>query len=329
MRYIAPEIFKRIEPVAGRSFRRKKSWARLVVALLVFANLLSSVAAQSLDGPSGKSQETFEVASIRSDKSPGRPVSDFPIGPGRSYVPRRGNFRATHLGLLQYVGFAYDLTDNQMDYLADNVPEWVRTESFDISAVVEGKPGKDQLRDMMRSLLESRFSLVIDKQDREVGVLALVLAKPRVTGPNLLPHSSTQPCPQTAPTAESNETVSGGFPAACHGVVVLPASSPGRLRLGARDATLSFIADALSALAIASLGHPLVDRTGLPGTFDFTLEYSPELNGPLPPDETFHPDPSGPTFREALQEQLGLKLEAQKATVKVFVINHVEHPTEN
>jgi len=71
MRYIAPEIFKHIEPVAGRLFRRKKSWPGLVVALLVFAHLLPSAAAQSLDGPSGKSQETFEVASIRSDVSGG------------------------------------------------------------------------------------------------------------------------------------------------------------------------------------------------------------------------------------------------------------------
>jgi uncharacterized protein (TIGR03435 family) len=272
---------------------------------------------------------SFEAASIRPDKSTGRPVSDFPIGPGRVYVPRGGVFSATHILLIQYIGFAYELTHSQMAYLADHVPDWVTTEGFDITARIEGTPSEAQLRLMMRSLLEDRFKLAIRNQNREVPVLALVLARPGTTGPHLLPHSSDQPCPKTAPSAEATETVAGGFPVACHGIVMLPSSAPGRDRLGARDVTLSFIADAFSGSAVANLGSPVIDRTGLTGTFDFTLECTPELNGALPPDETFRPDQSGPTFREALQEQLGLKLESQKTNIEVFVIDHVERPSEN
>lgn len=308
---------------------RKVSLAGIGAALFVLTNLGPDMTAQTVGGTSANSRIAFEVASIRADKSEGRPISDFPIGPGRVYVPREGIFRATHVSLIQYIGFAYKLTHSQMAYLADHVPDWVLTEGFDITARVEGKPSEDQLRLMMQSLLEERFKLAIHKQGREVPVLALVLVKAGATGQHLLPHSSDPPCPKRGPYAEERETVSGGFPLACHGIVMLPPSAPGRDRLGARDITLSFLADALSGSAVADLGRPLIDRTGLTGTFDFTLECTPEMNGSEPPDGAVGRDTSGPTFREALKEQLGLKLESQKSTMEVFVMDHVDHPTEN
>jgi uncharacterized protein (TIGR03435 family) len=73
----------------------------------------------------------------------------------------------------------------------------------------------------------------------------------------------------------------------------------------------------------------MTDQTGLSGTFDFTLEFTPELTGPLPPGATFQPDASGPTMEEALREQLGLKLESSKTTMEVQVLDHVERPSEN
>jgi uncharacterized protein (TIGR03435 family) len=298
------------------------------IAAFAFANPMQAMAAQMV-GQSANSRPAFVVASIKPDKSEGRPISDFPIGPGRVYVPREGIFRATHISLIQYIGFAYSMTESQMASLAGRVPNWVIWEGFDITASVEGKPSEDQLRSMMQSLLEDRFKLAIHKQDSEVPVLALVLAKPGITGPQLLPHSSDPPCPKTSPHAEEQETVSGGFPLACHGIVLLPPSVPGRYRLGARDVTLSLIADSFSGSAIANLVRPLIDRTGLTGTFDFVMEGAPETTGPAPPDQTSQLDSSGLTFREALQDQLGLKLEAQKGTIEMFVVDHVEHPTEN
>lgn len=276
----------------------------------------------------GQLRLSFAVASVRPDKSTGRPTSNFPMGPGRTYVPRGGVFRATHILLLQYIAFAYNLTDSQMTSLAAHVPDWVVTEGFDITAQVEGTASKDQLRLMMQSLLEDRFKLAIRKENREVPVLAFVLAKPGTTGPHLVPHSSDPPCPPTAPQAEAQETVSAGFPLACHGIVTLPPSAPGRFRVGARDVTLSFLADALSGSVLADRDRPLIDRTGLRGTFDFVLECT-DLNGPSAPSELSPSEPSGPDFREALQEQLGLKLESQKGTVETFVVDHVEHPADN
>jgi uncharacterized protein (TIGR03435 family) len=90
---------------------------------------------------------------------------------------------------------------------------------------------------------------------------------------------------------------------------------------------LGFIADSLSVAA--DLGRPMLDQTRLSGTFDFILEWIPEVQGPLPPGADIQPDPSGPDFQEALREQLGLKLESQKGPVDILVVDHVEHPSEN
>lgn len=72
------------------------------------------------------------------------------------------------------------------------------------------------------------------------------------------------------------------------------------------------------------MDRPLVDRTGLKGTFDFIIMFSVK-----PPDSQPQPNPSGPSLPDALQEQLGLKLESRKEPVDVLVIDHLETPSEN
>ena len=74
----------------------------------------------------------------------------------------------------------------------------------------------------------------------------------------------------------------------------------------------------------------VVDRTGLEGNFDIDLTFTPDRmpQGPLPPGVTLPPiDPNGPSVFTALQEQLGLKLDSERAPVEVLVIDHVERPT--
>ena len=90
---------------------------------------------------------------------------------------------------------------------------------------------------------------------------------------------------------------------------------------------MGVIASTMSVMA--DLGRPVLDQTGLNGVFDFTLEWTPDINGPSPSSAAFQPDPSGPTFLEALKEQLGLKLDSQTGPVEVFVIDHIEMPSEN
>jgi hypothetical protein len=94
------------------------------------------------------------------------------------------------------------------------------------------------------------------------------------------------------------------------------------IRLG--GAPLSRFASTLSR----QLGRLVVDRTGLSGQWDFQLTFARELRGPLPPGME-PPDPDGPSLFTAIQEQLGLKLEATKGPVDVVVVESVRRPTEN
>ena len=73
--------------------------------------------------------------------------------------------------------------------------------------------------------------------------------------------------------------------------------------------------------------RPVVDRTGLIGGFDLSLEWQPDA--PQSPSANSQPDKDGPTFLEALREQLGLKLEPQTGPATVLVVDHVEKPALN
>lgn len=105
----------------------------------------------------------------------------------------------------------------------------------------------------------------------------------------------------------------------------MPGSVRGRMAIGARNVTMELIASTLPPMG--NLGRPVLDKTGLTGKFDFTMEFTPQFDGP--PPANFRPDPDGPTFLEALKQQLGLKLERQTGPVDVLVLDHVEEPSAN
>lgn len=75
--------------------------------------------------------------------------------------------------------------------------------------------------------------------------------------------------------------------------------------LGARNITMALIAGSLPD--VGQLGHPVIDQTELSGKFDFTIEWTQEPDNPSPSGDNVQPDSQGPTFLEALQEQLGLR----------------------
>ena len=130
--------------------------------------------------------------------------------------------------------------------------------------------------------------------------------------------------PGREPTAA---TVPGGFPVVCDELQQLPAE-PGlrRYRFGARDVTSAVITNCLNA--IADVDRPILDRTGLAGAFDFTIEFVFQLT-PSAQSPNTQAEELGPTFQEALKEQLGLKLLQQTAPVDVLVIEHIEEPSPN
>ena len=85
----------------------------------------------------------------------------------------------------------------------------------------------------------------------------------------------------------------------------------------------------IGASLAGQAGRPVLDRTGLKGNFDFVIEWAPAPSGAALPGTDVQTDPSGPTFLEALKEQLGLKLESQTGPVDVLVIDHVEELSAN
>jgi uncharacterized protein (TIGR03435 family) len=277
----------------------------------------------------GQANPEFEVASVKLDKTNDPPFSNFPLGPGDVYVPNGGLFSARGLPLVTYLFFAYKIIGNQAQSLLPQLPEWAKTDRYNIQARAEGNPGKEQMRMMMRSLLADRFGLKMHSEMREVPVLAFVLAKPGKMGPQLWPHTGGAPCPtEAAPSMKGPvPTDARGLPALCNGIFPLPPSAPGRMKIGARSVTLQFLADSLSALA--NLGRPMIDRTGLTGPMDFLLEFVRERTGPLEPGAAAPPEVSGPTLMEALREQLGIKLESAKSELDVLVLDRVERPSEN
>jgi len=248
----------------------------------------------------------FDVASVKQNRTGNQPQSNVPLGIGDIYSPTGGFFSATGFPIITYIVFAFKITNSQAQYLPSQLPGWATTDRFDIQARVAGNPTKDQLRQMMQSLLADRFRLMLHHETREVPVFALVLSKPGSLGPQLQRHPESSSCasapaPQS-PSGSTSEptTVAGGFPILCGGISGLSPSAPGLVRVGARNLTMGFIAG--SNVLMGNLDRPVLDRTGLSGGFDFILEWLPEPKGPVPVD-TPHDD-AGPTFQQALREQL-------------------------
>ena len=285
----------------------------LTVAAAIWAAAATTAAAQTL---------AFDVASVKANKS-GDPVStgNNPLGPGSVWNPTGGYFLAVNYPLVTYISFAYKIQGNQGDALIAQLPGWVLTEHFDIQARSNPNTTKDEARLMMRSLLAERFNLALHRETRQAPVLALVLVKPGKTGTHLQRHPegscSTNPSPSPA-------ELIGPFPALCGGMLPLPASAPGLHNAGARDVTMGFIANALTAMARSD--RATLDQTGLAGTFDFALEWADDAATAQPADTDL---PAGATFLQAIKDQLGLKLESAKGPVEVLILDHVEHLSEN
>jgi len=194
---------------------------------------------------------------------------------------------------------------------------WVKTDRFDIEAKVapEDAPKLDKIkRDermlMLQPLLADRFGLKFHHETREMPVYALVIAK---GGPRLK---------ESTPDAASGD----GSPAR-HSTMI-----HGRGKIEGQGSSMEALLHLLSPL----VGRTILDKTGLAGSYDYTLNWTPDFlpppggaEGGPPPSGDSAPDPNGPSLFSALQEQLGLRLESQKGPVDVIVIDHIEQPSPN
>jgi uncharacterized protein (TIGR03435 family) len=273
----------------------------------------------------------FDVATIRPTKPGEFTPPSFPLGPDDSYKQTGGAFSAD-FPLMVYVSFAYKLpySPDQTKSLRSQLPKELAEEKFTIKARGPATATKDQMRLMMQDLLAERFKLVVHYEKKELPVLILTLKKAGVTGPRLIPHTSGPPCVEEAGDAQPAQP-KDVFPPQC-GIYQAMLTQSRMLHLGSRNTTLDLMADALPG--IGQQGRTMINETGLTGRYDFTLEWVMN-QGDVPPPPGGSPaaespaQPQGPSFLEALDEQLGLKLRSGKATVPLLMVDHVEMPSEN
>jgi bla regulator protein blaR1 len=275
-------------------------------ALLGFLILSGVVSAQNDAHPE------FEVASIK-------PAAPDARGTFIRMVPG-GRVNITNMPLKELMVLAWRIQPFQIS----GGPSWIDSARYDISAKPEKSPKPDELQAMLQALLADRFQLKIHRETKELPIYALVVArKDGKLGPQLS-ESKEGGCTQPDPSKPPPPIEPGKLPQlGCGGMMM----SPRQLR--AASIPVENMIPMLSRL----LGRTVVDKTGLTGKFDISLEWTPDETQALQmPPEAPKPPPSdaaGPSIFTALQEQLGLKLESQKGPVEVFVIDRAERPSEN
>jgi uncharacterized protein (TIGR03435 family) len=289
--------------------------AVLIVLTLTVSRLRANPTTQSLAVSTDRPK--FDVASIKQDSS--AQFSMTGIEPG-------GRLVANSVQLRTLIAWAYQLKPDQAK-LISGLPDWAKSKSFDIDARAQNNPPREQLLLMLQSLLADRFKLTVHRETREVPVYALVATKAGRTGPQLQPHSDAAVCLKA----------DGSRPAQLSDFGVTPPPPPpcgrfisGAHRLAGNNVTMESLAANLGALS--SVDRPVVDRTGLSGTFDLSLNYTSqaEQSGSEPGTDADASDPSAsPSIFTALQEQLGLKLQPQTGPADILVIDHIEEPSGN
>jgi bla regulator protein blaR1 len=243
-------------------------------------------------GQTGAELPRYEVASIKPNTG-----NDFRF---TFQIEPSGPLTATGITLKRLMMTAY----NVQGFRIMGGPDWVVSRRWDVQA----KPGRvvspDQIRPMLRALLEERFRLHSHSEKRPLPVYELSVDR---RGSKV----------QRVKDGEIRADV--------------------RVGTGLIQLTKATAATFASQLSYA-LGRPVIDKTSLSGEFDFTLEWTPEPGedgGPttagLPPGSTEQPasTPDGPSIFTAITEQLGLRLKSARGPVDVIVIDDVQMPTPN
>jgi uncharacterized protein (TIGR03435 family) len=235
--------------------------------------------------------QSFEVASIK--RSP-------PVSGDRQFngfqTPGGGRLNTFNTTLRMLVAFAYNVKDYQLSGGAG----WTKSETYDIVAKGDASATPAQIEAMVQKLLKERFKLALRHQTKDAPIYDLVVAK---GGSKIQEDTSSVPARM---------------------------GTTGRGHAIAQKASLAMFVQTLGNIA----GRPVVDKTGLASTYSFKLDWTPDPGeggqraGPGG-QEIAPPDPNGPSLFTALQEQLGLKLEAAKGPVESLVIEAAERPSEN
>jgi uncharacterized protein (TIGR03435 family) len=248
----------------------------------------------------------FEAASIK----PSSPSSDM------SYMGTAGRFVATGATLRVFVKFAYRSETGRtfLDSQVFGLPRWGETDRFDVQAKAARVVPVLELALMLQSMLEDRLQLKIHREERELPVYSLALTK---GGVKMKPSADQTPLPADDGLPrrfDPNSTLRGGVR------MVGKPSPSGAITLSIKGTALP-ISRLINVLQ-QYVDRPILDRTGLSALYDLELEFA------LPQTQAASLDEQvGASLFTAVQEQLGLTLDAGKKPVEVLVVDHAEHPT--
>jgi uncharacterized protein (TIGR03435 family) len=205
-------------------------------------------------------------------------------------LPGGQTFIASNVALKNLIMTAYSVRADQIS----GGPGWTSADGYDIEAKAGQAVGPAELLLMLQSLLADRFKLILRDEKKVQPVYALILEK---AVPNLKRNK------------DGSESLL--FP-----------TGVGQYR--ATDVSMPYLAWTLSRFP--DVGRVVIDRTGLPGGYDFDLRFTMTPVGQNPADA---PPEAGPSVFTALKEQLGLKLEPAREAVDFFIIDRAERPSEN
>jgi uncharacterized protein (TIGR03435 family) len=250
----------------------------------------------------------FDAASIKPSSLDAIVGNGFRISPGRLLAVNN-----TVHGL---VLFAYGLEPGDEGAISGG-PQWTKSDRFEVEGKAEGAAALPELRAMLRTLLSERFKLRLHEEMRERDIYALTFARnDRTPGPALKPTAADEAA--HCASIESDPQATPEFTP--DGMRRCATSSRGGIRLRGRPI------DDLARLLGELVGRPVIDRTGLGQRFDADLAAALNwdhlaLGGP---SDTLGVNA---VIFTALQEQLGLKLEAGRGPIRTLVIDSVEKPT--
>jgi uncharacterized protein (TIGR03435 family) len=296
----------RVAAILDRHVPRGRAGALAIAAVLLStAGLAAAIgplqagSSPSAGGPNVTLDPSlrFAVASVRPNEGSDR-------SRGFGFTLESGRLRLRNQTLRTMISVAYSQPFGLFfpDERISGGPDWMNSDRFTIEARADRAVSPHEMGSMLRGLLVDRFNLQVRIEARQASVYALVLAKPTGDlGPELRPSE--------AGCAGGRCGVGGGA---------------GRLQLVA--ATMPLLGLSLSELT----GRPVVDRTGLAGSFDGTLTWAPA------PEEIGvfgEPAPAAPEFGAslftALEEQFGLRLRSERGGVEYLIVTSAEQPTPN
>lgn len=251
---------------------------------ILFEASIFAVAAFAAFAQLSEKAAEFDAASVKlSAAGPeGRPRGRITETPGRLSI--------VSMQLRPIVAWAYHVQPSQV-----SGPSSLETEWYDIIATTTSGGGQEQLRQMLRRLLQDRFKLAFRRKTQALP--AYVLTRPK----------------GTSKLRESTEAGETGTDAG------------GQAMINIKRATVAQFAQLLSN----PLKSPVVDMTGLKGLYDFKLDIVPYIEGGVRDGVDDRKLDIPDIVSQAIQDQLGLKLELRKVPIEVLVVEHVERPSPN